>query len=164
MKRKHILFPILCIFLLYLSACASSETPPDQTTQDGQESSAAAQDERPTRDPTEEELARYTAAMKAFGLQPEDYEFFTYLQPRRDTFFSGSELVGLMDLIQNKSGDAVPAFYWDDAQATLFVLKEDSSGTFHLYTVQRADDPDLSDHDFTKLWNQVENERTTTLS
>ena len=159
MKRKHILFPILCIFLLFLSACASSEPPPDQTTQDGQESSAA-QDERPT----EEELTRYTAAMEAFGLQPEDYEFFTYLQPRRDTFFSGSELVGLMDLIQNKSGDAVPAFYWDDAQATLFVLKEDSSGTFHLYTVQRADDPDLSDHDFTKLWNQVENERTTTLS
>ena len=53
----------------------------------------------------------------------------------------------------------LPVFFWDENNNILYTLKESDDGHFHLYTLQRNPNPDLSDNDFTQLWNQIEKER-----
>jgi hypothetical protein len=147
--RKNKIIVLLVLLLAILGVSLLTSACEGKNTEERQE--VALQAEHPTRDPTKK-------AMEKFGLVPSEYEFFTYQQNKKD-FFSGLEIVGLLELIQLKGGDFLPVFFWDENNNILYTLKESDDGNFHLYTLQRNPNPDLSDNDFTQLWNQIEKER-----
>ena len=154
--RKNKTIVLLALLLAILGVSLLTSACEGKNTEERQE--VALQAEHPTRDPTQKEMSAYMKAMEKFGLVPSEYEFFTYQQNKKD-FFSGLEIVGLLELIQLKSGDFLPVFFWDENNNILYTLKESDDGNFHLSTLQRNPNPDLSGNDFTQLWNQIEKER-----
>lgn len=143
---------IFVAFFAGLVACGQQEEQPTPPAQTEQTTSAA------TRDPSQREMDTYTSLLKAFGINPDDCAFYIYQQV--DTILSGSEKVGLLDLIGLKTGDTMPAFFWNESKQILYVLKQDGEGNTTLYTLQRTPHPDLSEQQFSNLWTQVEEMKT----
>lgn len=105
--RKNKIIVLLVLLLAILGVSLLTSACEGKNTEERQE--VALQAEHPTRDPTKKEMSAYMKAMEKFGLVPSEYEFFTYQQNKKD-FFSGLEIVGLLELIQLKGGDFLPVF------------------------------------------------------